>query len=93
MNQKKIESNNKSSSNFFTLSLNENKSLKDFQDYTWVIVNNIKIKLKLKITNENSNIKTNIKTGTIIKVVKKEEKILNNEKVIQVKPNTNFKSS
>lgn len=82
INQKKVESNHNKSQNFFSLKLNEIKSKKDFQDYSWTIVN-IKIKLKLKIlsennnNNSNNNINKNISTkaSANIKLVQKEENI------------------
>ena len=78
-NYKKIES-DEGLPNFFLLVLEEIKSLKDFQEFTWNIVNNIKLKLKLKINLEN---KTNIQN---IKLKKKE---IDKEKNI-IKPNSYF---
>ena len=97
INQKKVENNINKSQNFFSLKLNEIKSTKDFQDYSWTIVNNIKIKLKLKIISENNNNNINnnnnnknisTKASANIKLIQKEENILDNEKVY--KPTLNF---
>ena len=56
INQKIIESNDNSIPNCFTLILDDIKSIKEYQDFSWLIVNNLKMRIKIKITTNDENI-------------------------------------
>ena len=79
INYKKIEG-EEGLPNFFSLVLEEIKSLKEFSEFSWNIVNNIKMKLKLKLNSENNTNNESINP-------KNKENILDNEKNM---PNTHF---
>jgi hypothetical protein len=81
INYKKIEG-EEGLPNFFLLVLEEIKSLKEFNEFSWNIVNNIKIKLKLKLNSDYKTSNESIKS-------KNKDNILDNEKNI-IKPNIHF---
>ena len=78
INGKKVESKYGTFPNYFLLKLNEIKSMKDYQEFTFNIVNNLMLKLKFRIIRQE--IKS--KNSANIKVMPNTESILNNEKLI-----------
>ena len=78
INGKKVESKYGTFPNYFLLKLNEIKSMKDYQEFTFNIVNNLMLKLKFKIIRQE--IKN--KNSANIKVVPNNESLLNNEKLV-----------
>ena len=78
INNQKVESKYNTFPNYFLLKLNEIKSMKDYQEFTFNIVNNLMLKLKFRIIRQE--IKN--KNSANIKVVSNNENLLNNEKLI-----------
>ena len=78
INNRKVESKYNTFPNYFLLKLNEIKSMKDYQEFTFNIVNNLMLKLKFRIIRHE--IKN--KNSANIKVVSNNENLLNNEKLI-----------
>ena len=78
INGQKVESKYNTFPNYFLLKLNEIKSMKDYQEFTFNIVNNLMLKLKFRILRQE--IKN--KNSANIKVVSNTENTINNEKLI-----------
>ena len=83
LNQRKMENDNNSASNFFLLKLNDIKSIKEFKDFDWNFFNNIRINCKVKVTTYEK-----LKNSTNIKLISNDN-ILDNENNNRYKPNIN----
>ena len=76
INGKEVKSKYDTFPNYFLLQLNEIKSIKDYQEFTFNIVNNLTLKLKLRF------IRQEIRQSANIKLVSNNENILNNENLV-----------
>ena len=68
LNQKIIESNNSLIPNYFSIKLNQMKTINNYVDIAWNYINDIKLRLKFKIT-----IEENKKNSTNTKIITKKE--------------------
>ena len=77
INQKRFEHRDRSSPNYYLLMLNDIKVLKEYQEISCNIINNIVLKLNIKITKQD-----NIRDSANMKVVAKTENNINNDKLV-----------